>query len=140
MTTIIRLEKSTGSTSLRRGSLGIGLALTANTGLYLLGSIFTFPANAIAPTGSPIMLSNVLISTLIGGLLATGVYRLLNRFLADTMARRVMWVLTVLVLLASIPGPFQISNVPLSEVIVLEIMHFVAGLSPVYLLTKSQPS
>ena len=139
MSTVLSLKNQPQTHTLRNGAIGIGLAGAANTILYLLGASFTFPTNAIAPTGSPVLLINVLVSTLIGGVGAVAVYYLLTKVLAQPTARRVMWILTVLVLVASISGPLSITNVPVSEVVMLNIMHLVAGLAPVYFLTK-QPS
>jgi hypothetical protein len=139
MSTVLSLKNQAQTNIFHNGAIGIGLAGAANAMLYLLGTTFTFPANAIAPTGSPVLLINVLVSTLIGGLGAVGAYYLLSKFLAQPTARLVMWILTILVLVASIPGPLSITNVPVSEVIMLNIMHLVAGLAPVYFLTKQQP-
>ena len=140
MSTALSLKNEPKTNILRNGAIGIGLAGAANTMLYLFGASFTFPTNAIAPTGSPVLLINVLVSTLIGGLGAVVAYYLLTKFLALPTARVVMWILTVLVLVASIPGPLSITNVPVSEIVLLNIMHLIAGLAPVYFLTKQLPS
>ena len=136
MSTALSLKNRPQSNTMRNGVKGIGLAGAANAVLYLLGISFTFPVTAIAPTGSPVLLINVLVSTLIGGVGAVVAYYLLTKFLAQPTARLVMWILTILVLIASIPGPLSITNVPVSEIVVLNIMHLIAGLVPVYLLTK----
>src|SRR5262245_45665331 len=131
MSAILSLKNLPATNTIRAGAVGVGIAGAANTVLYLLGTSFTFPADAIAPTGSPVLLINVLVSTLIGGAGAIAVYCLLTKFLARPTARRVMWMLTVLVLVAAVSGPLSISNLPVSEIVMLNMMHLVAGLVPV---------
>lgn len=136
MSAILSIKKLPSTNIIRNGFIGISIASIANGLLYLFSTTFTFPPDAITPMGDPVTLIHVLVSTLIGGLGAILVYFLLTRFLTQPTGRRVMWVLTVLVLIGGFYGPFDIKNVPVSEIVVLEIMHLVAGLAPVYLLTK----
>jgi hypothetical protein len=120
----------------KNGLIATAIAVIINALLFLLGSTFTFPAEALTPMGAPITIGPVVILTLLAGLVATIGYTVLTRFLAISTANRVMWIVAVVVLIGMFFSPFGIENVPLAEIVILEVMHLVAGLIPVYLLTR----
>jgi hypothetical protein len=120
---------------MRAGGMATLVATIINAILFDVGSTFTFPADAITALGGPISLPAVVISTLVSGLLATLGYVVLTRFLSVRVARIVFWVCLALVLLLSAANPFGITNVPIAEIVILEIMHLVAGLLPAWRMT-----
>ncbi|MEM8546322.1 MAG: DUF6069 family protein [Cyanobacteria bacterium P01_H01_bin.119] len=132
----INTNKPEISTIFRKGCIATVAAVVINAALYLMGSTFTFPADAITPTGDPVTVAPVILASILGGLVATISYFLLTRFLARVTANRVMWVLTGVVLIGMFFTPFGIENVPIAQIVILEIMHFVAAL-PVWWLTRS---
>lgn len=133
--TAIMETKPTMNTTIRKGAIGTVIAVVVNAALFLIGSTFTFPAEALSPLGEPVTLGPVIIMTLLAGVVATIGYLVLTRFLTLRNANIVMWVVTVLVLIGMVYGPFGIENVPLAEIVILEIMHLVAAI-PVYWLTR----
>jgi len=120
----------------RTGIVAAVVATVINAILFLVGSLFTFPDDAITPMGEPISLALVVIVTFIGGIVATIGYTALTRFLPVKVANRVMWVGAIIVLLGMGLQPFGIENVPVAQIIILEIMHLVASLLPVGGLTR----
>ncbi|HSH03857.1 MAG TPA: DUF6069 family protein [Anaerolineae bacterium] len=125
----------TNNTLLKNGAIATLAAIIINVLLFLIGSLFTFPDNAITPMGTPVSIAPVIITTLLGGLFATIGYLVLTKFMPER-ANQIMWVVAIIVLLGMAPSPFGITNVPVLQIIILEIMHIVAAL-PVYALTKS---
>ena len=138
MTVVMKTEdpKPTIAQTARTGLTAAVAAVVINALLFLIGSIFTFPDDALTPLGEPVGLAPVIVVSAVGGIAATVGYMVLLRFLTKTNANRVMWAFTVLVLIAMFRNPFGIENVPMAEVVILEIMHFVAAL-PVFALTRS---
>lgn len=112
------------------------VAAIINAILFLIGSTFTFPDNALTPMGQPIVLPIVIVMSLVPVLLGTGVYWALTRFVADK-ANKIFVAISVVVLLFMIPGPFGIENVDTAQIIILQIMHIVAGGSALYFLTRT---
>lgn len=123
-------------TILRKGLTGLAIAILVNALLYLVGTTFTFPDTAIAPTGAPVTLAPVLIVTAMGGLTAIVGFFVLTRFLTMRLVNWIMWGATAIALLAMAINPFGITDVPMAEIVILEIMHLVAAV-PVFFLTRS---
>jgi hypothetical protein len=123
------------TTILRIGATGIVIATLINTVLYLIGSTFTFPPDAIAPTGVPVTIVPVAMITAVAGAVATVGYLVLTRFLSPRWTNLVMWLTAAAVLIGMFFTPFGIENVPVAQIVILEIMHLVAA-SRVYLLTR----
>ncbi len=115
--------------SLSRGVTGNATATLINAVLFLAASTFTFGPNAIIEaTGTPVGLANVVIATVIGAIISVAGYALLRRLLpSPDLMKRVLYVLAVLVLLVTAYGPFTIRNVSAAQIIVMEVMHIVAG-------------
>ncbi len=111
--------------SLSRGVTGIATATLINAARFLAASTFTFGPNAIIEaTGTPVGLANVVIATVIGAIIGVAGYALLP---SPDLMKRVLYVLAVLVLLVTAYGPFTIRNVSAAQIIVMEVMHIVAG-------------
>jgi len=122
-----------------RGVTGIVTATVINTALFLAASTFTFRPNAIIEaTGTPVGLANVVIATVIGGIIGVAGYALLRRLLpSPDRMKRVLYVLAAIVLLVTAYGPFTIRNVSGAQVVVMEVMHIVAGIVPLYAMIHS---
>lgn len=118
----------------RRGLTATVIAAVVNIVLFLIGSLFTFPADAITPMGVPVDVTAVAAITTMAGVLATVGYFVLTRVMALKTANRVMLILTILALIGMAFNPFSIANVPAVQIVVLEIMHLVAALPAITLL------
>ena len=133
---ISKTNKLDIGTIVRKGSIATAIATVMNAGLYLIGTTFTFPADAITPMGVPITIVPVISVSVIAGVTATVGYFVLTVFLAKETANRVMLVLSAIVLIGMFFSPFGIENAPFAQIAILEIMHFVAAL-PVWRLIRS---
>lgn len=123
---------------LRAGLIATAAALGINAVLYFVGSLFGwFPETVLTPMGEPLTIVNIVLLTAIGGVAGTLVYLLLSRFLAKTRADTVFMVLAVLVIVAMAITPLQLPGAPVMMIVMLEIMHLVAGGLPVYFLTRT---
>lgn len=127
-------SKSTGSI-FKAGVMAAVIAAVVNAILFLIGSTFTFPDTALTPMGQPIVLPAVIFMSFVPVLLGTGVYWALNRFMSGN-ADRIFVAISVIVLVFMIPGPFGIENVDIAQIVILQIMHVVAGGSAIYFLTQ----
>lgn len=123
------------TTILRTGAIGIVIATLINAVLYLIGSTFTFPPDAITPVGEPVTIVPVAMITAVAGAVATVGYLVLTRFLSPRWTNLVMWLTAAAVLIGMFFSPFSIENAPVAEIVILEIMHVVT-IVPVYLLTR----
>lgn len=129
-------NKSEISTIFRKGGTATIVAVVTNVALYVIGSTFTFPANAITPTGNPVTIAQVVFASILGGLAGTISYLLLTRFFSKVTTNRIIWILTGIVLVGMFFTPFKIKNAPVTQIIILEIMHLITTL-PVWLLTRN---
>lgn len=112
------------------------LAIGINAVLFLIGgALSAFPDDVLTPMGAPIQLLPVVIVTLVGGITATAGYFVLTRFLSVKMAKIALWVLGILVLAGMFFSPLSL-GLPIVGVVLLEIMHLVAGLLPLVGLTR----
>ncbi len=131
----IEVKPTFGRTAMR-GLPAAVVAVGINAVLYLIGSAFgSFPEDVLTPMGTPIQLIAVVIMTLGGGIVATVGYFVLTRFLSVKMAKIAMWILGILVLGGMFFSPLSL-ELPLFGIVLLEIMHFVAGLLPLGALTR----
>lgn len=51
-------------------------------------------------------------------------------------ANRLFTIAAIVVLVAMIPSPFFVKGAPVSQVVIMEIMHVVAGVAAIYFLTR----
>jgi len=121
--------------------VGIGatvIALIANLALYLITRLVGVDLVQNGPSGGealvPISWTDVIIATLVGGILGTAIALLLNRFVAR--ARTVFIVIGALGFLVSMVGPVMIVDSPPSNIIFLTFMHIITAGAVVGLISR----
>lgn len=123
----------------RAGFLGAVIAAAINVVLYIVGrSLGAMPSDVLTPMGRPIELVGVVLLSVLGVLAGTLVYTVLTRFLSVTRANRWFVIIAIVVLIVMAASPFSLPGAPMSQIVLLEIMHLVAGLSAIYFLTRWQ--
>ncbi|WNR45402.1 DUF6069 family protein [Paenibacillus roseipurpureus] len=134
MTTLIKRDSS--GTIWKRGVKAAAIAIIINLCLYWLSAAFHWiPASVlISPADVPLTEALVIFASLIGIGLGTLVYQLLVLF--TTKAKFIFAILGGFVLLLSFISPFSIADAPVSMIIMLNIMHVVAGVSSIWFLIK----
>lgn len=136
-TTTFAQPKLSMATTWRQGLTAAGIAAVINTILYVTGSALGgFPATVITPMGAPIALADVIMASTVPLLVGTVVYTLLNRW--TTNPNRWFTIIAILVLLAFVPGPLTLPNAPMLMIVLLEVMHLVAGGALLYFLTRTR--
>lgn len=121
----------------RNGLIAIVVAVVINAVLYFIGAALGwFPDTVLSPAGLPITIVPVVASTIIALVVATIVYSLLNRFTANP--NRWFTIIAVVVLVISAASPFSIVGAPTMMIVILELMHVVAGVAAIYFLRQSQ--
>lgn len=121
----------------KAGLFGAGVAAVINVVLYLLGrALGSFPATALTPMGRPVDAFAAAFISILGVAGGTIVYALLTRFMDKSKANRWFTIIAIIVLVLMIPTPFGIPGAPISQVVIMEIMHLVAGLAAIYFLTR----
>lgn len=121
----------------KAGLLGAGVAAVINVVLYLLGrAMGSFPATALTPMGRPVDAFAAAFISILGVVGGTVVYTLLTRFMDKPKGNRWFTIIAIIVLVVMIPTPFGISGAPVSQIVIMEVMHLVAGLSAIYFLTR----
>lgn len=136
-TTTVARPKLSMNTTWRKGLTAATFAAVINTVLYVAGSALGgFPAEVITPMGTPITLVAVILASIAPLLVGTLVYTLLNRW--TTNPNRWFTIIAILVLLAFVPGPLTLPNAPMLMIVLLEVMHLVAGGALLYFLTRTR--
>jgi hypothetical protein len=121
----------------KAGLFGAGMAAAINVLLYLLGrAMGSFPATALTQMGRPVDAFAAAFISVIGVAGATVVYALMARFMDKPKANRWFTIIAIIVLVLMIPTPFGIPGAPVSQIVIMEIMHLVTGLSAIYFLTR----
>jgi hypothetical protein len=121
------------------GLQGTVVASVVNATLFLTTATFAFPPDAIIPwAGAPVNLEAVIVSTVIGGALAVGGNALLRHFLPQHARAKQLYRLAAVVLLLMAYWPFMIRNVGTAQIVVMQLMHVVAGLVPLYGMARSE--
>ncbi len=120
----------------RAGAIGIVIAAVLNVILYFISTaIGALPA--MASMGQPITLMPVLTFTIGGGIAAAILYLILSRFLSHERANTVFVLIASLVIIGMAFTPItSVVEPTVITVLMLEIMHLVAALPPMYTLTK----
>ena len=135
-TTTIARPKLSMATTWRQGLTAAGIAAVINTILYVTGSALGgFPADVMTPMGTPITLASVILASTAPLLVGTLVYTLFYRWTRNP--NRWFTIIAILVLLAFVPGPLALANAPMLMIVLLEVMHLVAGGALLYLLTRT---
>jgi ABC-type branched-subunit amino acid transport system permease subunit len=78
--------------------------------------------------------------SVLGPVVGTIGYTVLSRFLSPASTKRWFTILAVVVIVAMFYSPFGITNAPISEIVILEIMHFVVAGALVYFLPRAAQS
>lgn len=121
----------------KAGVLGAVAAAVVNAVLYFLGrGIGSFPDTALNPMGRPVDLLAVTLLSVLGVLAGTAVYWFLANRMERARANRLFTIMAIVVLVAMIPSPFFVQGAPVSQVVIMEIMHVVAGVAAIYFLTR----
>ena len=116
------------------GALALVLAVAANAVVYLVASFFgAMPQDVDANGQGPIKLPMVVATSAVGAVVGTLVYALIGRFVRRPV--RVFRLVSALVLVLSFVGPFTIPGAPAAMVGALLLMHVVAAVAVVGLLT-----
>lgn len=122
----------------RQGAIGGGIGIVVNAILFFIGSAMgAFPADALTPMGAPVDIMAVVGFSVVSTIAAIVIYFLLHRFLSVERARQVFLILAVLVLVGMAFNPLGITNVPILQIVLLEVMHLVLGGGLVYYLLKA---
>ena len=139
MATITSQATPSTQTIWRNGITAAAVAAGVNALLYFVGSALGgFPADVLTPSGLPVTVAPVVIMSAVLILIGTAVYWLLCRFVANP--NRWFTIVAVLVLVVMAYGPFTLPNAPTLMIVLLEIMHLVAGGTAIYCLTQETPS
>ena len=111
-------------------------AAVLNAVVYLVASLLgAIPLDVEIPnTGGPLPLGAVVVFSFVPALLAAALLGLLGRFTRRPIS--VFYVVAVVLLLASFVTPFSIPGVPFTMVVALELMHVVAAVVIVVVLTR----
>lgn len=114
---------------------GVAAAML-NAVVYLVASaVRAIPQGVEIPnTGGPLPLGAVVVFSFVPALLAAGLLALLGRFARRPL--RVFTVVAVVVFVLSLYTPFSIPGAPVAMILTLELMHAVAALVIVGVLTR----
>ena len=133
-TDTVRTERVVWVRLVPAGALALVLAASANALVYLVASsLGAMPQDVDANGQGPITLPMVVAMSALGTIGGTLVYAILGRF-----ARRpvpVFRVVSALALVLSFAGPFTIPGAPAAMVWALSLMHIIAAVTVVGLLT-----
>jgi len=122
----------------RQGAMAGVVGLVVNAVLYFVGAaVDAFPPDALTPMGVPVDIGAIAGISVVSTVAAIVGYFVLTRFLSPARARQIFTILALLVLLAMAATPFGITNVPVMQIVLLEIMHVVLGGALVYFLLKA---
>jgi len=116
------------------GALALVLAAAANAVLYLVtSSLGAMPQDVDANGQGPITLPMVVAMSAVGAVVGTLVYAVVGRFARRPV--RVFRLVSALALVLSFVGPFTIPGAPAAMVGALLLMHTIAAVTVVGLLT-----
>ncbi len=116
------------------GALALVLAAAANAVVYLVASsLGAMPQNVDANGQGPITLPMVVVMSAVGAVAGTLVYALVGRFVRRPV--RLFRLVSALALVLSFFGPFTIPGAPAAMVGALLLMHAIAAVTVVGLLT-----
>lgn len=135
MTSKVQLHRSL-SEIVKAGLIAAVSAAIINALIFLLGrALGSFPDTALTPAGRPIDAPGAALLSVLGVIAGTVVYTVLTRRFDTDKANRWFRIIAVIVLVVMIPTPFGIAGAPVSQIVLLEVMHLVAGLAAIYFLT-----
>lgn len=118
------------------GVRGAGSAAIINVLIFLFGRLLgSFPETALTPMGRPIDAPGTAMISVLGVAGGAVAYAILTRLMDTSRANRWFRIIAVIVLVLMIPTPFGIAGAPVSQILLMEVMHLVAGLAAIYFLT-----
>jgi len=121
----------------KAGLIGGGVAAIINVVLYLLGrALGSFPATALTPMGRPVDVVGTVVLSVFGVLAGAVVYTILTRLMVTARANRWFLIIAIVVLVLMAPSPLGVPGAPASQIVIMEIMHLVAGISAIHFLTR----
>ena len=121
----------------KAGLVGAGVAAIIIVVLYLLGrALGTFPATALTPMGRPVDALGAAVLSVFGVLAGAVVYTILSRLMDTARANRWFLIIAIIVLVLMVLSPLGVPTAPASQIVIMEIMHLVAGISAIYFLTR----
>jgi hypothetical protein len=121
----------------KAGLIGAGAAAIINVVLYLLGRLLgSFPSTALTPMGRPVDVVGTAVFSVFGVLAGAVVYTILSRLMDTARANRWFLIIAIVVLVLMVLSPLGVSGAPVSQIVIMEIMHLVAGISAIYFLTR----
>jgi hypothetical protein len=121
----------------KAGLIGAGVAAIINVALYLLGrALGSFPPTALTPMGRPVDALGAAVLSVFGVLAGAVVYTILSRLMDTARANRWFLIIAIVVLVLMVLSPLGIPGAPASQIVIMEIMHLVAGISAIYFLTR----
>ncbi len=121
----------------KAGLIGAGVAALINVVLYLLGrALGSFPSTALTPMGRPVDALGAAVLSVFGVLAGAVVYTILSRLMDTPRANRWFLIIAIVVLVLMVLSPLGILGAPVSQIVIMEIMHLVAGISAIYFLTR----
>lgn len=138
MTAVVsQATKPTLGTIWRNGLIAIVVATVINAVLYFVGAALGWiPDTVLTPMGLPVTIVPVMASTVVALVVATIVYSILNRFTRNP--NRWFTIIAVVILVVSAVSPLSLPGAPVMMIVVLEVMHLVAGIAAIYFLRQSQ--
>ena len=133
-TDTVRTERVVWGRLVPAGALALVLAVSANALVYLVASsLGAMPQDVDANGQGPITVTMVAITSVAGAAAGTLVYAIVGRFTRRPV--RAFRALSALALVLSFAGPFTIPGAPAAMVAALLLMHAVAAIAVVGLLT-----
>lgn len=121
----------------KAGLIAAVVAAAINVVLYLIGrAVGSFPDTALTPMGRPVDVFGAAFISILGVVGGTVVYSVLTRLMDTARANRWFTIIAVVVLVVMVASPFAIPGAPVSQIVIMEIMHLVAGLAAIYFLTR----
>ena len=136
-TAVSQVNKPTLGTVWRNGLIAIVVAAVVNAVLYFIGAALGWiPDTVLTPMGVPVTIVQVVASTVVALVVATIVYSILNRFTSNP--NRWFTIIAVVVLVVSAVSPLTLPGAPVMMIVMLELMHVVAGVAAIYFLRQSQ--
>ncbi|RLT43573.1 MAG: hypothetical protein DWI57_04190 [Chloroflexi bacterium] len=138
MVTKVKVQKPAIPSIVRQGAIAAGIAIVVNALLYFIGAALgAFPADALTPMGVPVDVTAILGISVVATVAAIIGYFVLTRLLSVARAQQIFTIVAVLVLLGMATTPFGITNAPMMQIVLLEVMHLVMGGALIYFLVKA---
>ena len=121
----------------RNGIIAAIAVAVINALIYLLGAATgNMPQDVLTPLGMPITLTTMIVASIVPLLLGTFAYMILTRFTAKSLANRIFVMVSILLLIFMAISPLQLAGAPIGMVVILEVVHLIAGGALIYALTR----